>query len=192
MSDLGAVLVRRHGRQPRVLRYFTAEQGDKARLLIADGAFAPTWNRRVWRFVSSDGSRTYLASPEACTCPAGKHDRRCYHCAAAGLLRAAGYGAPAGTGLPPDPHRRLAANTYARHMYQARQLEAAGRTREAAKFRELARASSELARRMAATSYPEITEGTTMRVRHHHGFGHGLAPGTGWDMNCPSCIREDA
>jgi hypothetical protein len=31
-----------------------------------------------------------------------------------------------------------------------------------------------------------------MRVRHHKGFGHGLRPGTGHDMNCASCQREHA
>jgi hypothetical protein len=31
-----------------------------------------------------------------------------------------------------------------------------------------------------------------MQVREHHGFGHGLAPGQTRDLNCASCIREDA
>jgi hypothetical protein len=31
-----------------------------------------------------------------------------------------------------------------------------------------------------------------MQVREHQGFGHGLAPGQTRDMNCASCIREDA
>jgi len=30
------------------------------------------------------------------------------------------------------------------------------------------------------------------RVREHHGYGHGLAPGTDHDMNCLSCKRERA
>ncbi len=30
-----------------------------------------------------------------------------------------------------------------------------------------------------------------MRVREHHGFGHGLRPGTSDDVNCTSCIREN-
>ena len=29
-----------------------------------------------------------------------------------------------------------------------------------------------------------------MRIREHHGFGHGLRPGDDWDMNCPSCKAE--
>jgi hypothetical protein len=31
-----------------------------------------------------------------------------------------------------------------------------------------------------------------MRTRRHHGFGHGLRPGTSWDMGCTSCVRERA
>lgn len=37
-----------------------------------------------------------------------------------------------------------------------------------------------------------ITEHEVMRVRHHHGFSHGLAPGTDRDINCTQCMREDA
>lgn len=29
-----------------------------------------------------------------------------------------------------------------------------------------------------------------MRVREHHGYGHGLRPGEDRDLNCPSCKRE--
>lgn len=29
-----------------------------------------------------------------------------------------------------------------------------------------------------------------MRVREHHGYGHGLAPCTTEDINCPNCKRE--
>jgi hypothetical protein len=29
-----------------------------------------------------------------------------------------------------------------------------------------------------------------MRVREHHGFGHGLQPGATEDINCLSCKRE--
>lgn len=31
-----------------------------------------------------------------------------------------------------------------------------------------------------------------MRVRDHRGFSHGLRPGTDRDINCGSCIQEDA
>lgn len=31
-----------------------------------------------------------------------------------------------------------------------------------------------------------------MDVREHQDFGHGLRPGTDRDINCSSCIREDA
>ena len=29
-----------------------------------------------------------------------------------------------------------------------------------------------------------------MRIREHRGYGHGLRPGTDWDMNCPNCQRD--
>lgn len=31
-----------------------------------------------------------------------------------------------------------------------------------------------------------------MRIREHHGFGHGLTPGHDSDLNCPSCKTEAA
>jgi hypothetical protein len=31
-----------------------------------------------------------------------------------------------------------------------------------------------------------------MRVREHHGWGHGLPPGTDRDINCRACRREQA
>lgn len=37
---------------------------------------------------------------------------------------------------------------------------------------------------------PVITDGL-MRVREHHGYGHGLRPGEDRDINCPNCRRED-
>jgi hypothetical protein len=30
-----------------------------------------------------------------------------------------------------------------------------------------------------------------MDIREHHGYGHGLRPGTTRDINCPSCRREN-
>lgn len=45
---------------------------------------------RVFRAASSDGTRTYLAAPEGCTCAAGvKGKHVCYHRAAAAILLAA-------------------------------------------------------------------------------------------------------
>jgi hypothetical protein len=41
-------------------------------------------------------------------------------------------------------------------------------------------------------SKPNITHHTYMNVRHHHGFSHGLRNGTTRDINCGSCIQEDA
>lgn len=31
-----------------------------------------------------------------------------------------------------------------------------------------------------------------MNIRHHNGFGHGLRPGTDYDINCLSCQQERA
>ena len=67
----------------------------KAREDIADGAIVDTRRttkagRRIFAVVSSDGTRTYLATPAgACTCRAGlKGQHRCRHSAAALLLTA--------------------------------------------------------------------------------------------------------
>lgn len=68
---------------------FKPETLAKARELIEDGAIIPVRGRRVFRAVSSDGERTYLTAPQACTCPAGLRARHvCYHRAAAALLAA--------------------------------------------------------------------------------------------------------
>jgi len=53
------------------VRGFAQAQVDAAREMIADGCFIPTGRRNVFRVVSSDGERTYLAHPETCTCPSG-------------------------------------------------------------------------------------------------------------------------
>lgn len=37
-----------------------------------------------------------------------------------------------------------------------------------------------------------IIRTAVMNIRVHRGFGHGLKPGRLSDMNCGSCIREDA
>lgn len=60
----------------------------KAKELIADGGIVAIRGRRVFRAVSSDGTRTYLAAKQGCSCPAGVKGRTCYHVAAATLLAA--------------------------------------------------------------------------------------------------------
>ena len=53
------------------VRGFAQAQVDAAREMIADGCFVPTSRPGVFRVVSSDGERTYLAHPETCNCPSG-------------------------------------------------------------------------------------------------------------------------
>ena len=53
------------------IRGFAQRQVDAAREMIADGCFVPTSRPGVFRVVSSDGERTYLAHPETCNCPSG-------------------------------------------------------------------------------------------------------------------------
>lgn len=62
----------------------------KATELIEQGGIVAIRGRRVFRSVSSDGTRSYLtASTGQCNCPAGLKSVRCYHTAAARLLLAA-------------------------------------------------------------------------------------------------------
>lgn len=64
------------------------DQLAKATELVAEGAIVPVHRGTVYRAVSSDGRRTYTVTPWACDCPAGVHDRLCYHRVAARLLAA--------------------------------------------------------------------------------------------------------
>jgi hypothetical protein len=67
-----------------------ADQLAKATELIEDGAIVPIRGRRVFRAVSSDGARTYLTAPTACTCAAGLRGHSvCFHRVAASILAAA-------------------------------------------------------------------------------------------------------
>jgi hypothetical protein len=50
---------------------FAAAQVEKARELIEDGAIVPTNRKGVFRVVSSDGERSYLATADVCNCPSG-------------------------------------------------------------------------------------------------------------------------
>lgn len=65
-------------------------QVDKAAELIELGGIVPVRGRRVFRAISSDGTRTYLTAPQACTCAAGlKGQHVCFHRIAATILAAA-------------------------------------------------------------------------------------------------------
>jgi len=69
---------------------FKPAQIAKAQELIADGGILPIWGKRVFRVVSSDGSATYLAAPQACNCAAGLRAKHvCYHRVAAAIVAAA-------------------------------------------------------------------------------------------------------
>ena len=50
---------------------FAAKQVDAAREMITDGCFVPTSRKGVFRVVSSDGERSYLAHSDTCNCPSG-------------------------------------------------------------------------------------------------------------------------
>jgi hypothetical protein len=39
---------------------------------------------------------------------------------------------------------------------------------------------------------PDIRDEPPFRIRYHKTYGHGLRPGTDRDINCGSCIQEDA
>lgn len=68
-------------------------QIDKAMELIDDGGLVlvrGTKNRRVFRSVSTDGTRSYLtAATGQCNCPAGLRNKPCYHRLAAEFATAA-------------------------------------------------------------------------------------------------------
>ncbi|MFC4060190.1 hypothetical protein ACFOWE_17940 [Planomonospora corallina] len=68
---------------------YSEAQIAKAREAIEQGGVIATRRPRLWTAVSSDGSTTYLAAREACTCPAGARGVRCYHRAAVAILTTA-------------------------------------------------------------------------------------------------------
>ncbi|MEZ0076345.1 hypothetical protein [Planotetraspora sp. GP83] len=68
---------------------YNATQLDNAREALEEGAILPTSRPNLWTAVSSDGSTTYLVALQACTCPAGLRQRRCYHRLAVAILTAA-------------------------------------------------------------------------------------------------------
>lgn len=73
-----------------VVATFKPAQVAKAEELIADGGIVAIRARRVFRAVSTDGTRTYLAAPAACNCTAGlRAVHPCFHRIAATILAAA-------------------------------------------------------------------------------------------------------
>jgi hypothetical protein len=69
---------------------YTDEQMTKAVTLIADGSIRHRIHK-LYFVRSSRGDATYEvdAATGGCTCPAGRHGRRCYHAAAARIRAAA-------------------------------------------------------------------------------------------------------
>jgi hypothetical protein len=73
-----------------VVAAFKPAQVAKAEELIADGGIVAIRARRVFRAVSTDGTRTYLTAPAACNCAAGlRAAHPCFHRVAATILAAA-------------------------------------------------------------------------------------------------------
>jgi hypothetical protein len=63
---------------------YSAAQVAKAQEVVELGAIAPTGERTtrrhlVFAVVASDGVARYRTTCTACTCPAGRKARRCYH-----------------------------------------------------------------------------------------------------------------
>lgn len=76
--------------QAAAVAAFKPAQIAKAQELIADGGIVAIRDRRIFRAVSSDGTRTYLTAPQACNCAAGLKARHaCFHRIAATILTAA-------------------------------------------------------------------------------------------------------
>jgi len=61
----------------------------KAEELVELGGIIPIRGRRVFRSISSDGTRTYLSAKGNCNCPAGLKSKDCYHTLAVRLITAA-------------------------------------------------------------------------------------------------------
>jgi len=88
-ARMGATCARRVRQAREVAATFKARQVEKAlEVLDLHAIVLARRGRRVFRVVSSDGSRRYLTTVRACTCPAGAKGRPCYHRAAAVLLTA--------------------------------------------------------------------------------------------------------
>lgn len=66
---------------------FAATQVEKARELIEMGGLVPV-RGKIFRAVSSKGDASYLVARQACGCPAGLHDRMCYHRVAVAIVTA--------------------------------------------------------------------------------------------------------
>jgi hypothetical protein len=79
----------RNARRAAAVIGFKPAAIEKAKELIEQGGIIPLRGRRVFKTVSSDGTRTYLTAKEACNCAAGlKAKHPCFHRVAAILVAA--------------------------------------------------------------------------------------------------------
>ncbi|MCC3652712.1 DUF6011 domain-containing protein [Streptomyces sp. S07_1.15] len=80
----------REAARAEVIAAHKPAQVAKALELIELGGIVAVRGRRVFRTVSSDGTRTYLSAPQACNCAAGlKAKHVCFHRIAAQIVAAA-------------------------------------------------------------------------------------------------------
>lgn len=77
-----------HAKENPALADFKPAQIEKAWQLISDGGIVLVKHSKnpIFSVVASNGVDRYLVAPQACTCPAGLHDRKCYHRLSAMLI----------------------------------------------------------------------------------------------------------
>lgn len=91
-TGLGETCRRRVYRAAHILSQAGHPVADKAADLLFDGGLVrlSSHSGKVWRAVSSDGSVTYLTTPDNCNCKQGqqRNPRLCYHRVAVQVLAA--------------------------------------------------------------------------------------------------------
>jgi Family of unknown function (DUF6011) len=91
MSGRGPRCAAKIRRAVAVLAASRNKAANKAAELIEDGGLVRirTHGGRVFRVTSSDGTARYITSADGCNCPAGLHEKLCYHRTAVTILTAA-------------------------------------------------------------------------------------------------------
>lgn len=77
---------KRIDRMQAVIDTFPLWQIEKAKEVIDLNAFQQ--DGELFKILSSDGSKIYMTTDDACTCEAGQHGKMCYHSVAVMLLTA--------------------------------------------------------------------------------------------------------
>lgn len=86
-AGVGPVCARKLAEKaPEVIDRFKPAVVHRALTLIGEGKVRPVRGTRSFTVAGASG--TYTASAVSCTCPAGRHQRDCYHLVAAKLLTA--------------------------------------------------------------------------------------------------------